>query len=125
MIELTPRPLEIIEMIFPVEDQDEAIQLLTEQCAQNLPLSGSPTPESLERIRIAAIKASGGDLQGAVDGGLVIHGGSTPGRLTGGRLVPLAWCHRLVPSRGPGRGPARGPGRECMRRARRAAPAST
>ncbi len=39
-----------------------ATRLLVERCGRNLPLMGDKQPEAIERIRIAALKASGGDL---------------------------------------------------------------
>lgn len=61
------RTAQLVASIFPPEDVDNARRLLEEECADNLPLIHSPDPESLDRIRFAAIRASGGDLEQLLD----------------------------------------------------------
>ncbi len=56
-----------LEALFATGDRAEATRLLGEDCAANLPFSGDATPESLERVRFAALKLSGGDLTELVD----------------------------------------------------------
>ncbi len=51
-----------LELLFRPEDQAEAIRLLVEECGHNLPFCADGTPQSLERIRFAALKLSAGEL---------------------------------------------------------------
>ncbi|MBI5838516.1 MAG: hypothetical protein HZB19_00305 [Chloroflexi bacterium] len=51
-----------MKKIFP-ENAEEAARLLGEQCGQNLPGCKDETPESLRRIRFAALKVSGGNIE--------------------------------------------------------------
>ena len=63
MVELSPATTERLRRLFPPDDVTTAARLLAEGCAENLPLIGSPvTPTSLERVRFAAIRVSGGEL---------------------------------------------------------------
>lgn len=52
---------------FSGEDLLEARALLEADCAENVPLWNACTPSGLDRLRIAAIKASGGTIAGLVD----------------------------------------------------------
>lgn len=51
-----------LAVLFPGADRTEAERLLVEQCGRNLPFPENATSVSLERIRFAALKESGGDL---------------------------------------------------------------
>jgi hypothetical protein len=52
-----------VESLFASDAVTEAVHLLEERCADSLPLLGtSGTPESLERVRFAALRVSNGDL---------------------------------------------------------------
>src|ERR1043166_3085650 len=63
MIALSPATAERVRRLFPPDDVATATRLLAEGCAENLPLLGTPaTPASLERLRFAAIRVSGGEL---------------------------------------------------------------
>jgi hypothetical protein len=63
VIALSRRTNEHVAVLFKAADVDDAMRLLAHECAENLPLIGSPaTPDSLERIRFAAIRVSGGNL---------------------------------------------------------------
>lgn len=63
MVDLSPATTERLRRLFPPDVAATAARLLTEGCAENLPLLGSAaTPASLERLRLAAIRVSGGDL---------------------------------------------------------------
>ena len=63
MVELSPATIERLRRLFPPGDVAAAVRLLAEGCAENLPLIGRPvTPKSLERLRFAAIRVSGGEL---------------------------------------------------------------
>jgi hypothetical protein len=58
------------EALFRGSELEEASRLLTNECANNLPFHDDSSPESLDRIRAAALKISEGDLgklQEAVD----------------------------------------------------------
>ena len=64
MIELSAATTDRLRRLFPPDDVAIAARLLAEGCADNLPLLGvPPTPTSLERLRFAAIRVSGGDLE--------------------------------------------------------------
>jgi hypothetical protein len=62
MVPLSPRTRAHIETLFAQEDRPAAEKLLEHDCAETLPLLGGSTPESLERVRFAALKLSHGDL---------------------------------------------------------------
>jgi hypothetical protein len=63
VIALSPLTSAHVSTLFTSTDVDGAERLLAHECADNLPLvAESATPESLERIRFAAIRVSGGDL---------------------------------------------------------------
>ena len=64
MVELSDRTKRIIERMFPAADWRRAGGLLESGCAENLPLvrEHNPTPQSLERLRFAVIKLSGGSI---------------------------------------------------------------
>jgi len=63
VIEPSPATTARLRLLFRPEHVAEAVRLLSESCAENLPLLGPPaTPTSLERLRFAAIRVSGGDL---------------------------------------------------------------
>lgn len=53
-----------VTALFRAEDVETAERLLAHECGETLPLFGNAaTPVSLERIRFAAIRMSGGDLE--------------------------------------------------------------
>jgi hypothetical protein len=63
MVELSPATTARLHRLFHPEHRADAVRLLSEGCAENLPLIQTPvTPVSLERLRFAAIRVSGGDL---------------------------------------------------------------
>jgi len=53
--------------VFAPTHVDEARSLLENDCAENIPLWNARTPSGLDRLRIAAIKTSGGTIAGLVD----------------------------------------------------------
>jgi hypothetical protein len=58
-----------LEALFSSDDRVRAARILTDECADNLPFHDEATPRSLERIRFAALKLSGGriaELESAV-----------------------------------------------------------
>lgn len=59
---LTDATLDRIVRVFSLEDRDLVSTLLIEECGDNLPLSKAANPDSIERIRFAVLKLSGGDL---------------------------------------------------------------
>jgi hypothetical protein len=61
---LSPKTLDHLRIIIQEEGQAEAIRLLVEECGNNLPFCENSTPQSLERIRFAALKLSKGNLLG-------------------------------------------------------------
>ena len=68
MIELSGNTRVIVRRLFSPADQAEAEQLLIHECADNVPFCEDATPETMERIRFAALKTSGGSLAGLCDG---------------------------------------------------------
>ena len=63
MVALSPATSDRLCRLFRPEHTAAAERLLREGCADNLPLIPAPvTPASLERLRFAAIRVSGGDL---------------------------------------------------------------
>ena len=61
-VELTPVVITKIRQLFSPAEQGEAIRLLERECARNLPLSEHAGPKDLERVRLAVLKLSAGDL---------------------------------------------------------------
>ena len=69
MVELSETTSSILERLFSPEQRREAARLLEEECGDNLPFCESSDAHSLERIRFAVLKNSGGDiikLRGAI-----------------------------------------------------------
>jgi hypothetical protein len=67
---LTDATVDRIHRMFSGPDREIVSTLLTERCGDTLALSTPADPTSLERIRIAALKLSGGSvdlLQRAID----------------------------------------------------------
>lgn len=50
-------------LVFPREQREMASALLVKECGTNLPFCADQTPAGLNRIRIAALKLSNGDLE--------------------------------------------------------------
>jgi hypothetical protein len=63
MVPLSPATLERVAALFQSPERGAAEQLLAESCADNLPFNEGATPMSLERIRFAVLKVSGGSLE--------------------------------------------------------------
>lgn len=61
-IELSGATVNRIARMFPLADQELVCALLTDECGDNLPLVTPANSVSLERIRFAVLKLSGGDL---------------------------------------------------------------
>jgi hypothetical protein len=59
---LSTRTWQLVQAIFP-HDAGQAGRLLVERCGQNLPFMQDRDEYELERIRFAALKLSGGNLQ--------------------------------------------------------------
>jgi hypothetical protein len=64
-----PEPVELTELVcrkvcqlFSNEDQGEAIRLLEKECGRGLPYHERATPQDLERVRLAVLKLSDGNL---------------------------------------------------------------
>jgi hypothetical protein len=67
---LTDATADRIAMMFSLADHNLVCALLIEECGANLPLLKAANPDSIERIRFAVLKLSGGDLnalQRAID----------------------------------------------------------
>ncbi len=61
-VELSARTLERLQAVFVPGDRADAEIVLARDCARNLPFFDDATPESLERVRFAALKLSEGKL---------------------------------------------------------------
>lgn len=61
-VPLSPKTASHLEVLFTQADRDEAERFLVESCGSGLPFQEDASPESLERLRFAALKLSGGDL---------------------------------------------------------------
>jgi hypothetical protein len=69
-VPLSPATLSRLKALFSPSDQAEAEQLLVELCGSNLPFCENSDSASLERLRFATLKLSGGrlpELYSAVD----------------------------------------------------------
>lgn len=63
MLALSDKVENLILTLFKREkDQAHAILLLQEECANNVPFCENAVPEGMDRIRIAALKVSGGNI---------------------------------------------------------------
>jgi hypothetical protein len=51
-----------LALLFTGRGAEDARAALVDECAEKLPLCDATTPESLERIRIACLKLSGGHV---------------------------------------------------------------
>jgi hypothetical protein len=58
---------QIINVIFFNEDKDEVVDLLKNECADNLPFLENNKPEEMERFRFAVIKLSEGQIDKLYD----------------------------------------------------------
>lgn len=61
-VSLSPGTVRRLDVLFAGPDRREAERLLAEECGSNLPFCENSTPESLERLRFAALKLSNGSL---------------------------------------------------------------
>lgn len=66
MTPLSPLTVRLVQKIFP-KNIDDVIRLLEEQCGQNLPYCENETPESLQRLQFAALKASSGKMDALIE----------------------------------------------------------
>ncbi len=64
-----PEPVQLTELVrnkvcqrFDNEDQGEVIRLLEKECGRGLPFHERATPQDLERVRLAVLKLSDGNL---------------------------------------------------------------
>jgi len=51
-----------VRAIFPEEQQEEAIRLLEKECGRKLPFHENAEPQDLDRVRLAVVKLSGGNI---------------------------------------------------------------
>ena len=65
MTPLTPAVVRKIEALFSPENREVAAQMIAERCGADFPLSThmGPDPSGFDRIRLAVLKLSGGDLE--------------------------------------------------------------
>jgi hypothetical protein len=62
MSELTEATRNHVATLFRESEVAEAERLLVSECGENLPFMSEATPQALERLRFAAIRLSGGQL---------------------------------------------------------------
>ena len=62
MIALTARTKDHVATLFAPADGEAAMNLLLSDCGSRLPFLTNSSPESLERVRFAVLRISGGDL---------------------------------------------------------------
>jgi len=60
---LNPRTRQLVEKVFGPKRVAEAVQWLEDECGDNLPSCKNHDEYQMERIRFAAIKLSGGNIQ--------------------------------------------------------------
>ena len=63
MLPLSPKTKQLLEKIFSGPKIKSAAEMLEAQCGNNLPFYEKSASQSIERIRFAALKLSGGDLE--------------------------------------------------------------
>lgn len=63
MIPLSEKTQQLVSLRFHGERRNLVTALLETHCADNLPSHAQATPESLERIRFAALKVAGKDIE--------------------------------------------------------------
>jgi hypothetical protein len=51
-----------IDMLFAEVERAEVVKVIADECGNNLPFCEGDTPEDLERIRLAVLKLSEGDI---------------------------------------------------------------
>lgn len=61
MVPLSPRTRHHLEALFAGAARAEAVRLLEEECADELPFCEGSSPDSLERVRFAVLKLSKGE----------------------------------------------------------------
>lgn len=59
---LSDRTLRLARRVFPPGQQSAAIAILENSCGSNLPFMADANPQSMERLRFAVLKLSGGQL---------------------------------------------------------------
>jgi hypothetical protein len=60
--ELSARVTSHVEQLFPADERGAAASVLADECGEDLPLIGDANQGEIERVRVAALKLSGGDL---------------------------------------------------------------
>ncbi len=66
-VSLSPETRLRLNAVFAPVDLNDAEMLLVEECGRNLPYHENATPESLERIRFAAMKIANGSIDRLCD----------------------------------------------------------
>lgn len=61
---VSPKTLEMVSRVFVEEDHSQVIDLLINECGNNLPFLETNDEYQLERYRFAAIRMSGGRIDG-------------------------------------------------------------
>ena len=73
MVPLSPATVDRIRALFAEHEVAQAERMLSEGCAESLPLWSDSSPSGLERVRFAAIRLSGGDLSRLTEGIRLAH----------------------------------------------------
>ena len=67
MIELSEETMRRVSAMFDSQSLGEAVELLQNDCADNLPFFESSSAVDLERVRFAALKLSHGNIEALVE----------------------------------------------------------
>lgn len=67
LLTLSPDTRKRLDILFRLEERDEAAQLLSAECGNNLPFLEDLDAQELERFQFAALKLSGGNLSRLYD----------------------------------------------------------
>jgi len=59
---LSDKTLRLVRCVFRSDQQSAAVAILEAECGSNLPFMAAATAESIERVRFAVLKMSGGEL---------------------------------------------------------------
>jgi hypothetical protein len=62
-LQLSPKTVELVDSLFKRVSREAVVELLMHQCGNNLPFLQKSDEFHLERVRFAALKLSGGDLE--------------------------------------------------------------
>jgi hypothetical protein len=62
MVAISARVSEVVSKMFPQEERSRVLELLANECGDNLAFSQDTNPQNADRIRLAVLKLSEGDF---------------------------------------------------------------